>query len=191
MNRWLNLWSSIGYDASGCMVLNDLFSGASRIILTDNPEYTLEMYRSDFPQIGKFISDEEADGLVPAPLFNLFLSMANACIKYDRYKTSWRYLMGLYISHFIVLWAMSADSSFDFTSSTTPKDKAAFRSAFKNALPTAFPTSKTVDGLSISYDFQTLESEFAGYGTYRLTPYGQQLITLSKLYGMGGLWVNR
>ena len=63
--------------------------------------------------------------------------------------------------------------------------------ALKGSIPAGIASSKSVDGLSISYEFMGLQEDFAGYGTWKLTTYGQQLITLTKAYGhAGGMWVN-
>ena len=50
--------------------------------------------------------------------------------------------------------------------------------------------SKSVDGLSISYDLLGITDDLQGYGTWKLTAYGQQLVTLTKIYGHAGMWVN-
>ena len=45
-------------------------------------------------------------------------------------------------------------------------------------------------GLSISYDLLGITDDLQGYGTWKLTAYGQQLVTLTKIYGHAGMWVN-
>ena len=72
----------------------------------------------------------------------------------------------------------------------TQKGDADAQSALQGALPTGVATSKSVDGLSISYDLMGMTDDLQGYGTWKLTSYGQQLVTLTKIYGHAGMWVN-
>ena len=88
--------------------------------------------------------------------------------------------MCLYVAHMMVLYMQMIQN---------PNDDS-MANVLRNALPTGISTSKSVDGLSISYDLMGLESDFSGYGTWKLTKYGQQLITLSRIYGKPGMWVN-
>ena len=105
--------------------------------------------------------------------------MANKAIKYDRYKSSWKYLMCLYIAHMMTLYMQTL---------TNPED-VSVANALKGALPTGIATSKSVDGLSISYDLLGTTG-MDDYGTWSLTKYGQQLITMTRIYGHAGMWVN-
>ena len=86
--------------------------------------------------------------------------------------------MGLYIAHMSVLYLKANQG--DPTS----------LGAIQSSVPSGVATSKSVDGLSISYDLLGTTDDFAGYGTWKLTTYGQQLITLTKMYGNSGMWVN-
>ena len=64
------------------------------------------------------------------------------------------------------------------------------QSALAGSLPRGIASSKSVDGLSISYDFMGAADDLSGYGTWKYTIYGQQLATITKIYGRGGMWVN-
>lgn len=173
---YVDYWSMLGY-TNNATIMMEVFGSSSNIILTDNPEYTLEDFSAIFP-VFLFSDDGSVEGTIPMPVFNLFLSMANASIKYDRYKTHWKYIMSLFIAHYSTLFLQTQEG--DPGSS----------SALAGAMPKGIATSKSVDGLSISYDLMDSSSDFAGYGTYKLTAYGQQLITLTRIYGHGGMWIN-
>ena len=175
---YINFWEMVGGNTNAKMYM-EIFRSPSNIILTDNPPYTQEDFTKTFP---KFVinapdTEDESEG-VPYAVFNLFLSMANHSIKYDRFKSLWKYLMALYIAHYCTLYLQ--------TQAGDPN----VRGILASSMPKGIETSKSVDGLSISYDVTTITNDFSGYGTYKNTLYGQQLITLSKLYGMGGMWVN-
>lgn len=184
-----DFWSALGFTNNALMMM-ETFGGSSRIILTDNPDYTLEMFRLAFP-VFRIQDDPSAevdrtsdnsnsnsdDYDLPFYLFNLFRSMANASIKYDRYPNIWEYAMGLYIAHYLALALQ--------TSQGDPSAAA----VLAGAMPKGIATSKSVDGLSISYDMMDLASDMEGYGTFKYTMFGMQLVTLIRPYGHGGMWV--
>ena len=85
--------------------------------------------------------------------------------------------MCLYIAHYMTLFLMTQNG-----------DPGA-QAALSGALPRGIASSKSVDGLSISYDFMDTASDLKGYGTWKYTIYGQQLATITKMYGHGGMWV--
>lgn len=162
----------LGYTNAAHMMM-ETFKGASNVILTDNPEFTLDDFKGVFPVFP--VGD---GGDIPEEVFNLFKAMADGAIKYDRYFTNWKYLMCLYIAHYLTLYIQTNNG----------EDDAA--AALRGALPMGIASSKSVDGLSVSYDFMGVTNGMDDYGTWKLTLYGQQLITLTKIFGHGGMWVN-
>ena len=152
----------------------EAFRSSANIILTDNPEYTKAMFLESFP----VFSTSFDDGTIPEYVFNLFVGMAQASIKKDRYNSAWEFLMGLYVAHNLVLYMR------------TQQGDPSAANALKGSLPVGIASSKSVDGLSISYEFMGLEEDFNGYGTWKLTTYGQQLITMTKNFGRAGMWIN-
>ena len=86
--------------------------------------------------------------------------------------------MCLFIAHYCILYLQ------------TQKGDANSLAALQGSMPSGIATSKSVDGLSISYDLQGVAEDLAGYGTWKYTIYGQQLATLTKPYGGAGMWVN-
>ena len=179
-----DFWSALGFTNNALMMM-ETFGGSSRIILNDNPEYTLDMFKAAFPifRIQADPSEEvdrtsEDDYDLPFYLFNLFRSMASASIKYDRYPDIWEYATGLYIAHYLTLALQ--------TSLGDPGSAA----VLARSMPKGVATSKSVDGLSISYDMMDIASDMEGYGSYKFTTYGMMLVTLIRPYGRGGMWVN-
>ena len=169
---YVDFWSMLGYTNNAQMMM-EAFASSSNIFTTDNPEYTQAMFTSTF-RIFKFGTERDE---IPNEVFNLFKAMADKAIKHKRYRGQWEYIMGLYIAHYLTLYLQ--------TQNGTPGAQA----ALQGAMPKGVAQSKSVDGLSISYDFMDLGNDLAGYGTYKLTAYGQQLATLTKIYGTG-MWVN-
>lgn len=173
----LDLWQMLGYQNNATMFM-EAFSGVSNTILTDNPEFTMEDFQSIFP-VFPISDDFDSDNpSIPTAFFNLVLAMADKAIKYGRYKGQWKYLMCLYLAHYFTLFLQ------------TQKGDADAQKALQGAMPTGVATSKSVDGLSISYDLMGMSDDLNGYGTWKYTIYGQQLITLTRMYGHAGMWVN-
>lgn len=176
---YIDIYSMLGINNNAKMFM-EAFEGVSNIILTGNPSYTQEDFTNVFPQFPIGEENKDSDGnYVPQEAFDLFLLMANKAIKYDRYKGSWKYFMSLYIAHMLTLHMQMIVNP----------DNVNVASALRGALPTGIATSKSVDGLSISYDLLGAD-DLTGYGTWKLTKYGQQLATLTKIYGKPGMWVN-
>lgn len=173
----MDFWSMIGYNSDGVSFM-EVFGNPSNIFLTDNPSFSLSDFSEIFPIFVIADGQSQEDDAIPLAVFNLFLDMANKSLKEARYKSHWEYMMCLYIAHYLTLYLQ------------TQNGEPGAESALASALPRGVASSKSVDGLSISYDFMDVANDFSGYGSYKLTAYGQQLITLTSMYGKGGMWVN-
>ena len=165
-------------DSNNAYMMMEVFRGASNVILTDNPEFTRDDFSSIFPVFKLQDGTEVQQDEIPEEVFNLFYNMANKSLKYDRFKSVWKYCMCLYIAHYMILYLM------------TQNGDPGSQSALAGSLPRGVASSKSVDGLSISYDFMGATEDLSGYGTWKYTIYGQQLATITKVYGHGGMWVN-
>lgn len=165
-------------DSNNAYMMMEVFRSASNVILSDNPEFTRNDFSSVFSvfklQSGEVVAQDE----IPDEVYNLFYNMANASLKYKRYYNSWKYFMCLYIAHYFVLYLQ------------TQNGDPGSQSALAGALPRGVASSKSVDGLSISYEFMGAAEDLSGYGTWKYTIYGQQLATLTKMYGHAGMWAN-
>lgn len=169
---------SILGDTNNAYIMMEIFKSASNVILTDNPEFTVTDFNAIFPVFRVQLSDVLNQDEIPAEVYNLFYNMANKALKYDRFKSQWKYCMCLYIAHYLTLYLQ--------TQSGNPGAQA----ALAGSVPKGVASSKSVDGLSISYDFLGASDDLSGYGTWKYTIYGQQLMTITKMYGHGGAWVN-
>lgn len=166
------------FNGNSGKIFMETFGGVSNVKLTDNPPFTQSDFSEIFPVF--VISDtyDPQTPAIPLPFFNVILAMANASIKESRYHSAWKYMMCLYMAHYFTLFLQ------------TQAGEPGAASALSGALPTGVAASKSVKDLSISYTFFGLESDFNGYGTWKLTKYGQQLVTMAKMYGFAGMWAN-
>ena len=148
---------------------NNIIAAASNIRGGDNPSYTAETFLALYPQF--------ADK-VPAAFLGMYIGLANASLSYKRYFDAWEMVMGLFIAHFCTLYLQTA----------VEPDSTAAEILAAGELR-GLQTSKSVGGVSYSYDYGTALAGLDEWGGWTTTAYGLQLATLAKLYGKGGMVV--
>ena len=147
-----------------------IIAAASNIRTGGNPDYTVEDFLAVYPQFG--------GGTVPDVVLKAWVNMAQASIHKARYHDAWDICMGLYIAHWLTLYLQTAASADD------PVQK-----KIAAGLAKGLQTSKSAGDISVSYDFGSINEDFAGWGTYKLTAYGQQFVTLARMHTAGGMVV--
>ena len=147
--------------------------GRASNIGLEHGNYTIEMFRQDFPQ---FFNGLEC--LVPCTMINEFISQANAVIQPDKWLEGWRYAAGLYIAHNATLYLRTYQPL-----SITPQEAAATGQVIGTV------KSASLGDASVSYDDDTATMATQGWGDLNATQYGQLLATKARLVGMGGSYV--
>lgn len=132
----------------------------------ENPPFTLEEFQEVYPHFW----NGDGMALVPEPAMQMYLTLADACLKESRFKKAWRFCMCLFLAHFFTLYLQSAPDA----------QNAAAAGQVKGLV-----SSKSVDGVSLSYDFSTTLSDLDGWAMWKSTTYGAQLATFTKQYGRG------
>ena len=161
----------------GCMDVFGIIAGASNIRRGKNPAYTSEDFLARYPQFGKV--DDEGNPVIPSVVIDAYVNFAHASIQEARYHDAWEMVMGLFIAHWLTLYLQSMASADDPT-----------QKIVNAGLAKGLQSSKTAGDLSVSYDFSLIASgDFDGWGTYKLTSFGQQFITLARCYSLGGMVV--
>lgn len=148
---------------------NNIIAAASNIRGGDNPPYSKETFLALYPQF----KDK-----VPEAFLDMYTSLANASLSYQRYYDAWEMVMGLFIAHFCTLYLQTAAEP----GSTAAEILAAGELRGLQA-------SKSVGGVSISYDYNTALSGLDQWGGWTTTAYGAQFAALAKLYGKGGMQI--
>ena len=149
---------------------------ASGIRTGDNPPYELTDFYIQYPQFGP---DTNSNYIVPQEVQEMYLELADACIKEARWHKSWRLAMGWFMAHFLTLYVQGM---------ADPNSKEAGIINAGKAL--GLQTSKSVGDLSVSIDYNSLASGVNGWATWKSTKYGQQLMQVGRLVGMGMMYVN-
>lgn len=146
--------------------------------------YTKEMFLTDFPQFTKKQNsqgeEEESQvvSLVPDPMLQVFINNCNASILPSRYGEIWRYAAGLYVAHFSALYLKTYSDG-----SSTPARAAA------TGQQAGLVKEATMGDTTIRYDNEAITEASAKWGSWNATQYGQQLVTMARMIGMGGMYV--
>jgi hypothetical protein len=51
-------------------------------------------------------------------------------------------------------------------------------------------SSKTVDSVSLTYDYKQVTDDLTGWGSWKSTEYGTQLATMAKMFSLGGMYIH-
>lgn len=148
--------------------LNSLIATASNIKLGENPIYTKENFFAFYPQF---------ENQVPEAVIDSFINLASSNLNQKRWNKSWEFGMALFIAHFLTLYVK--------TSGTVENPNSNLSAGNVRGIQ----TSKSVDGVSVSYDVSSILTSMDGWGSYKLTEYGIQLLTMARLLGKGNMYV--
>lgn len=154
-----------------------IIAAASNIRRGENPKYTSETFLAAYPQFGA--ANPNGERLVPDVMIQAWVSLAHAAIQKARYREYWEAAMGLFIAHWLTLYLQGR----------SPGASSSAESIVNAGLAKGVQTSKSAGDLSVSYDFSQVAGDFTGWGTYKLTIYGQQFVTIARLVSLGGMTV--
>jgi hypothetical protein len=148
-----------------------IFGDAGNMPHAENPPYTEADFFAFYPQF-QYVMPREA--------LNEFLLLAQASINIGRWGEAWKVATGLFTAHFCTLYLQSsADPDADSTASAIGAAGQA----------RGMIASKSVDGVSVSYDVSALNQDLNGFAAFKTTIYGIQLATMAKIAGLGGMVV--
>lgn len=156
-------------------IVGQITATASNVLSGTNPTYVLSDFIAVYPQYGP---GTDGDYLVPEIILQMYIDLANACVKQVRYRGYWALCMGFFIAHFATIWLQGTAS---------PGSSAA--QVLEAGRGQGLTTSESVDGVSVSTDYSTIAASLSGWAAFNLTVYGQQFATIGKMVGMGGMMV--
>ena len=148
---------------------------ASNIRPGTNPPYALEDFYLMYPQFGP-ATDETY--VIPQLMTQIYLDLANACIKEVRWHSYWKIGMGLFIAHFCILYIQGM---------ADPNGGAA--TILKAGQLRGLETSISVSDVSVSTDYNIIANGIDGWANWMATSYGNQLAGIGKMLGKGGICV--
>ena len=142
---------------------------ASGIVDAENPAYTVSDFRTAMPAFtAAIISDASLQG---------FITLANNIVNYGRWGNLWYEGMRLVIAHYATLALQE------------PQAGATIGQIVNAGKVQGSATSKSVGGVSVSYDNTSAISDLGGWGTWKLTIYGAQFAQMAKMIGKGGMYI--
>lgn len=111
---------------------------------------------------------------IPLVVIQLYINLANACVYYARYFDSWQICMGLFIAHYLIMWAQANQ----LTATSSVAQIAA------SGLAIGIKVSKHAG--SVGVGIKVLD-DLVGWGTFQLTLFGQQFASIAKVLGSGNM----
>lgn len=156
---------------SGYFPINpvSLIAGAANVKGGDNPSFTLTDFLAFYPQF---------TGNIDEAILSQFIAMANAVVQECRWHEQWKFGMCLFVAHFATLYLQTLGGG-------NPTAKQVIGAAQARGLQ----TSKSVGGVSVSYDFSTIAGDLQGWAMWKSTQYGLQFANMAKLLGKAGMYV--
>lgn len=140
---------------------------ASNVRIGSGDPITGEQVLEVYPQFGPDV--------VPSAYFEMILARANDCIQESRWRSSRKLAVCLYVAHYCTMYLKTA----------VPVGTADIKTVVNAGETKGAITSKSVDGVSVSYSASEGSSDYMGYGELKNTIYGQQLASLAKRVGAG------
>jgi hypothetical protein len=152
-----------------------IIAGASNIRAGENPSFTSADFKLYYPHFW----DTNGNPYVPQAVMDMYIGFANSIVNIARYHESWQVCLCLVIAHFLLLYMRTV----------TPNPDGGAAAVIKAAETRGLVASKTVDGVSVSYDYSVALDDLDGWADWKTTEYGIQFLTLAKAYNLGGMRV--
>lgn len=146
------------------------FGDGSNLRSGQNPPYTSADFLASYPQFDT--------NVIPAAVLTMYVNLANASIQEARWHDAWYVAMGWFIAHFCTLYLQG---------SAAPGSPAAQVMAAAEAR--GLKTSKSVGDVSVGIDYADIAKDLDGWGSFKMTIYGQQLATMGRLTAQGGMYI--
>lgn len=148
--------------------VNNVEAIASNVRGGIDSAYDAAEFLTVYPQFGE----------LPTAVIEMYVNMAKESILESRWFSKHKIALGLYIAHYLTMWSE--------TSSATPLTAAELASKGESK---GSVMSKSMDGLSVSYGQSAGENDLTGWGTWKNTLFGQQLVTMARSVGRGGMYI--
>ena len=175
----MGIFGGFGYDYSALPVI---YGASTGMVAGTNPPYAVADFVAFYPKFGTVGADDTYTGPLPLPVIQAYVSLASASLMQARYRENWPIVMALFVAHFCTLYL---DSEAAYLDNPTGAPTAAAIAASGAASGIAVSQSAG----DVSYSIETLTSQLGGWGTWNLTRYGQQFVTMARVTGMGPIFI--
>lgn len=155
--------------------IDGIIGVASNVRTGSNPTFLISDFVAMYPQFG---ANTNGDYIVPVEIMQMYIDLANASIQEARWRTYWKVATGWFVAHFCTLYLQGVSD---------PNSGAA--ATLKAGQTRGLVTSKSASDVSVSTDYNMIAQDLDGWAAWKLTTYGQQLATVGRLIGKGGMYV--
>lgn len=159
------------YSNDGQSPFTGIIGDASNIKNGNNPPFVLDDFFSMYPQFGD-------ESIISSSMVQMYIDLANASLNQRRWQSYWQAAMGWFVAHFCTLYIQGT---------ADPTGGAGAVLAAGQAM--GLDTSQSVGDVSVGTDYNLIAQDLNGWAAWKLTIYGQQLATIGKLVGKGGMYV--
>lgn len=149
------------------------FGGGSNLRTGTNPPYALTDFLTAYPQFG---NNAQGVAMVPSTVVQTFINLANASLQQSRWHSAWQIAMGWYVAHFCTMFLQGT---------ADPNSGAA--AVLEAGRAQGFITSESVGDVSASQN--PVLPGMDAWAAWQLTVYGQQLLTMGRMVGKGGMFI--
>ncbi|MBR2999760.1 MAG: DUF4054 domain-containing protein [Oscillospiraceae bacterium] len=177
------------------------FENAKRVAANMPPNgergnYTPALFAQDFPQfytkaapgsepvvgVGTVgimtIGGAQKEPLLPAPMLEQFVDLANSSVIPSIWAAQWRYAAGLFVAHWAALYLKTYSDGSPSAASVASRAGSVGQIA-----------SAQLGDTSITYDNGAVDAGTEKWGAWNATIYGTQLATMARMVGIGGVYV--
>jgi hypothetical protein len=158
--------------------IRQTIANASNIRVGDNPPYGLTDFYANYPAYAPRGVDPNITYIVDPTIIQMYLDLANTSIKETRWRSGWKIAMGWFVAHFITLYLQGMADANSTAAQVIAKGQSK-----------GLMASKSVSDVSVSYDYNSIAQDLDGWAAWKLTSYGQQLATMGKMLGKGGMYI--
>ena len=153
------------------------YGSGSNLRTGSNPAYAVSDFVTFYPQFG---TNDSGVYVVPQTVIQAFIDLAQASIQQARWRNQWQFGMGLFVAHYCTLYLQ-----------TLADPNSGAQQVWDAGRARGVILSESAGGVSVSYDPNLAgrdQPDMKGWGAYHLTEFGQQLITIGRLVGKGGMY---
>ena len=154
---------------------DEIASDASNIRAGGNSAYSVSDFLLMYPGFGLDANDNPN---IPEAILQIYIDLALTCIQKARFHGAWEIAVGYFVAHFATLYLQSTSD---------PTSGAA--GVIKAGQAKGLTTSKGANDLSVGIDYSSVSKDLEGWAAWTLTNHGQNLATLARMYGKGGMGI--
>ena len=167
------------------MMAHNIIITAGNVVGGDNPAYTLDDFYIEYPAYAPRTippvspaTDPTITYILNPVILQMYIGLADECIKESRWHSMWKVAMGWFVAHFATLYLQGMADANSTAQQVIAKGQAK-----------GLMASKSIGDVSVSYDFGSIGADLDGWADWKLTIYGTQLATFGKNISRGSMMV--